>query len=78
MLELKKQRKKQGVKRAEDNEQVKDLDAAFNEISSRKFLALSNLQQKTRNVESDCLKTANRRLRRLAARRKYGTTDDDR
>ena len=78
LLELKHQLKEQGVKRPEDNEQVKDLEAAFNEITSRKLLALSNLHNKTRNVMADREKTSNRRLKRLAARRKYGTTGDDR
>ena len=77
LLELKHQLKEQDVKRPEDNEQVKDLEGAFHDFTSHKLLALSNLQNKTRNVVADREKTSNRRLKRLAARRKYGTTGND-
>ena len=77
LLELKHKLKEQGVKTPEENEQVKNLTEACNKITNQKLQALAILHNLTRNVVQDREKTSNRRLKRLASRRKYGTTDDE-
>ena len=77
LLELKHKLKEQGVKRPEENEQVKNLMEACDKITNQKIQALAILHNLTRNVVQDREKTSNRRLKRLASRRKYGTTDDE-
>ena len=77
LLELKHQLKEQGVKRPEENEQVKNLMEACDKVTNQKLQAVAILHNLTRNVVQDREKTSNRRLKGLAWRRKYGTTDDE-